>query len=135
MHAQMARASNNAPESNKLVAVVDDDPAVRASLKFALEVEGFGVRAYSNPQAMLDDGNAANYRCVIVDQNLPAMTGLELVARLRARSVLVPAILITSQPSRVLRARAERAGVPIVEKPLLGNALVDRIRGIIARGP
>jgi len=38
----------------------------------------------------------------------------------------VPAILITSPPSAVLRGRAEQAGVPIVEKPLLGNALVDK---------
>jgi two-component system response regulator FixJ len=128
-----ARLQQAAPES--LIAVVDDDPAVLASLKFALEVEGFGVRIYADAQAMLDDGHFADYGCVIVDQNMPAMTGLDLVARLRDQSVSVPAILITSQPSSNLRVRARNAGVPIVEKPLLGNALIDKIRVLVAQQP
>jgi len=115
-----------------MIAIVDDDPAVRNSLKFALEVEGFGVRVYPGAQAMLDDGKLADVSCFVVDQNMPAMTGLELVARLRDRSVFAPVILITSQPSAVLRLRASDVGVPIVEKPLLGNALVDRIRLAVA---
>jgi DNA-binding response OmpR family regulator len=65
---------------------------------------------------------------------MPAMTGLELVTRLRDRAVHVPIILITSHPSAVLRLRAEDAGVPIIEKPLLGNALVDKIRLLVGRG-
>jgi two-component system response regulator FixJ len=114
--------------SDKIIAVVDDDPAVRNSLKFALEVEGFEVRVYPGAQAMLDDGKLGELGCIVIDQNMPAMTGLELVTRLRERSVFAPIILITSQPSAVLRLRAQDAGVPIVEKPLLGNTLVDRIR-------
>jgi two-component system, LuxR family, response regulator FixJ len=114
--------------SGTIIAVVDDDPAVRNSLKFALEVEGFGVRVYPGAQAVLDDGKLAELSCIVVDQNMPSMTGLELVARLRDRAVFAPVILITSQPSSVLRLRARDAGVPIVEKPLLGNALVDKIR-------
>jgi FixJ family two-component response regulator len=120
--------------SDNVIAVVDHDPAVRASLQFALEVEGFGVRAYPDAQAMLSAGHFPDYRCVIVDQNLPAMTGLDLVARLRNQSVAVPVILITSHPSAALRRRAEQADVPIVEKPLLGNTLVDKVRLMIAHG-
>jgi two-component system response regulator FixJ len=120
--------------ADHIIAVVDDDPAVRASLQFALEVEGYGVRVYSDAQAMLAAGHFADYRCVIVDQNLPTMSGLDLVAQLRDQSVHVPAILITSHPSAVLRGRAEHASVPIVEKPLLGNALVDKVRLMIAQG-
>src|SRR5262245_23791098 len=118
--------------SNKIIAIVDDDPAVRNSLKFALEVEGFGVRAYPGAQAMLDDARLGDFSCIVIDQNMPNMTGLELVTRLRDRSVFAPVILITSQPSSVLRLRAQDAGVPIVEKPLLGNALVDEIRFVTA---
>lgn len=128
MPAQLQQAA-----SDNIIAVVDDDPAVRASLQFALEIEGFGVRVYADAQAMLAAGHFADYRCVIVDQNLPAMSGLDLVAQLRHQSVLVPAILITSHPSAVLRGRAAQAGVTIVEKPLLGNALVDKVRLMIAR--
>ena len=129
MPAQLQQAA-----SDNIIAVVDDDPAVRASLQFALEVEGFGVRVYPDAQAMLAAGQFADYRCVIIDQNLPAMSGLDLVAQLRQRSVLVPAILITSHPSAALRGRAADAGVPIVEKPLLGNTLVDKVRLMVARG-
>jgi hypothetical protein len=43
----------------------------------------------------------------------------------------VPVILITSQPSRAVMAQADKAGVPIVEKPLLGNALLDKIRVLV----
>jgi FixJ family two-component response regulator len=128
MPAQLQQAADN------IIAVVDDDPAVRASLQFALEVEGFDVRVYPDAQAMLKAGHFSDYRCVIVDQNLPAMSGLDLVAQLRDQAVLVPAILITTHPSAVLRGRAAQAGVPIVEKPLLGNALIDKVRVMVARG-
>jgi FixJ family two-component response regulator len=118
-----------------LVIVVDDDLAVRNSLKFSLEVEGFAVRAYSgggdllNDAALLRDGG-----CLVIDQNMPGMSGLDVVAKLRARDVMVPAILITSYPSAALGQRAAKAGIAIVEKPFLGTALIDRIRDLLSRG-
>jgi CheY-like chemotaxis protein len=60
------------------------------------------------------------------------MSGLDALARLRARNVTAPAILITSNPQRALRDAARSAGVPIVEKPLLGDALVGDIRRAFA---
>jgi FixJ family two-component response regulator len=68
----------------------------------------------------------------VIDQNLPGMNGLDLVAQLRVRDVAVPAILIASYPTAALSARAAKAGVPIVEKPLLGTALVDRIHDLFS---
>ena len=56
------------------------------------------------------------------------MTGMELVEVLRERLVLTPVILIISHPNAALSARALKAAIPIVEKPFLGNALVERIR-------
>jgi two-component system response regulator FixJ len=117
------------------VIVVDDDAAVRGSLKFALEIEGFAVRAYSQGAEVLDDAALADCACFIIDQKLPGMTGLELVAALRKQRIAAPMILITSHPTIMLQERAARAGVPIVEKPLLGNALLDRVRIVILRPP
>lgn len=114
-----------------MVAVVDDDPAVRSSLQFSLEIEGYEVRIFSDGAELLIDPKIARFACLIVDQNLPALNGLELARLLRARSVLSPVILITSQPSESLRQRALAAGIPIVEKPLLGNALVDTIQSVV----
>jgi two-component system response regulator FixJ len=117
-----------------LVIVVDDDMAVRNSLKFSLEVEGFTVRAYSGGSELLSDTELPHHGCLVIDQNMPGMNGLDLVAQLRARDAPVPAILITSYPTAALRARAAKAGVAIVEKPFLGTALVDRIRDLFSDG-
>jgi two-component system, LuxR family, response regulator FixJ len=110
-----------------VVAIVDDDPAVAGSLKFSLELEGFTVRAYGSAAEFLDAGDFA-CACCVVDQRMPGMSGMDLIAALRDRKVDTPAILLTSHPNAAVSARAARAGVPIVEKPLLGNALVDKIR-------
>ena len=119
--------------ANPIIVVVDDDAAVRGSLKFALEIEGFAVRTYPKGADLLDDLRLADCACFIIDQKLPGMNGLEVVAELRKEHIAAPVILITSHPTRVVQQRAAQAGVPIVEKPLLGNALIDRVRDIIAR--
>jgi two-component system response regulator FixJ len=117
----------------RLVLVVDDDPAVRNSLKFSLEVEGFTVRDYSSANELLRESEITDAGCLVIDYHLPEMNGLEMLNRLRARRVTAPAILITSHPSAFVRQRAAEAGVPIVEKPLLGDALVEGIRSAFAQ--
>ena len=115
------------PPLKPMVFVVDDDPAVCGSLKFSLELEGFAVRTYSGAAALLADRDAGPSHCLVIDYKLAGMNGLELLARLRERQVSTPAILITSHPTSSLRKRAADAGIPIVEKPLLGNALSERV--------
>jgi two-component system, LuxR family, response regulator FixJ len=117
----------------RLVLVVDDDPAVRNSLKFSLEVEGFTVRDYSSANELLRESEITDAGCLVIDYHLPEMNGLEMLNRLRARRITAPAILITSHPSAFVRQRAAEAGVPIVEKPLLGDALVEGIRSAFAQ--
>jgi FixJ family two-component response regulator len=111
-----------------VVVVVDDDPAVCNSLKFSLELEGFVVRTYHSGAELLGADGLGDCECLVVDQRMPAMTGMELIAELRQNQVSTPAILIVGQASAALAERAKQASIPIVEKPLLGNALVDRIR-------
>jgi two-component system, LuxR family, response regulator FixJ len=117
-----------------VVIVVDDDSAVRNSLKFSLEIEGFVVRTYASGADLLGGDDLPFCRCIVVDQKMAGMTGLDLIAKLRNRHILAPAILITSQPNTYVAERAARANIPIVEKPLLGNALMDRIRDACAAG-
>jgi FixJ family two-component response regulator len=121
------------PVPNRLVLVIDDDPGVRNSLKFSLEVEGFTVRDYSSANELLSESEIADAGCLVIDYYLPEMNGLEMLNRLRDRRVAAPAILITSHPSASVRQRAAEAGVTIVEKPLLGNALVEGIRNAFAQ--
>jgi FixJ family two-component response regulator len=113
-----------------VIAVVDDDPAVCNSLKFSLELEGFAVRAYRSSREFLAAAAFRDCSCFIIDQRMPGMSGMELIAELRLRKISTPAILIISQPNKVLSARAAEARVPIVEKPLLNNALLEKIREV-----
>jgi two-component system, LuxR family, response regulator FixJ len=101
-----------------LIVIVDDDATVRNSLKFSLEIEGYAVHAFSLASELLD-GNVPDCACLVVDQNMPGMSGLELVTKLRNERLSTPAILITSDPRSAIKDRAARAGIPIVEKPFL----------------
>lgn len=85
--------------SRPLVIVVDDDLAVRSSLQFSLEMEGFAVHTYADGHELLDGSDVAESSCLVIDYHLLGMTGLETLAKLRQRCVLVPAILITTHPS------------------------------------
>jgi FixJ family two-component response regulator len=111
-----------------VVIVVDDDAAVRSSLKFALEIEGFAVRIFAKGEDLMEDDAVTGSACMVIDQKLPGTNGLDAIAALRRRKITTPAILITSQPTRLVKERAAQAGVPIVEKPLLGNSLIERVR-------
>jgi len=115
-----------------VIIVVDDDGAVRNSLKFSLEIEGFSVLTYADSRELFEDEALAESSCLVIDHNLPGMTGLEAIAELRERRVLVPAILITTHPSAATTERARKAEIPIVEKPLLENGLLEQIQAALA---
>ena len=111
------------------VLVVDDDAAVRSALKFALEVEGFAVKLYAGSIALLGDPALPERACLVIDYRMPDVDGLELVKRLRARQVALPAILISGRVDDQLRQQAAQSGVCcVLEKPLGDMTLVDSIR-------
>jgi FixJ family two-component response regulator len=120
----------------EIVLVVDDDAAVRAALKFALEVEGFAVRLYDGPLAVLADPGLPDHGCLVIDYRMPEIDGLELVERLRGRQVALPAILISGRVDDSLRRRAAQHGVSLVlEKPLSDAALVEGIHEALGAPP
>jgi two-component system, LuxR family, response regulator FixJ len=114
-----------------VVMVIDDDLAVRNSLEFSLQIEGLTVRSYATGAELLSACDLDLCDCFVIDQKMPGMNGLDLIATLRERRISAPAILITSHPNGLLRERAAKGDIPIVEKPLLGNALLDKIRDVI----
>jgi two-component system, LuxR family, response regulator FixJ len=115
-------------EKQPIIIIVDDDPAVCSSLKFLLELEGFAVRTFGDGVDLLSSDGLEACSCFVIDQRMPVMSGMDVITKLRDRKVFTPAILIISHPNAALSARAARCGVPIVEKPLFGNVLVERIR-------
>jgi len=114
-----------------VVLVIDDDPAVRNSLKFALEIEGFSVRLYPTGAELLNDKDMPESGCLVTDYHLPGMNGLDLLARLRERNIRWPAILIMTHPSATIRNQAALAGVHLIEKPLLNDTLFQGIRAAL----
>jgi FixJ family two-component response regulator len=115
------------------VIVVDDDAAVRQSLKFALELEGLKVRLYEGADEILAEPDLPDSGCLVVDYYMPRMNGVELIDRLRRRRVKLPAILITARATDDMRRQAARSGIKqVIEKPLEDGALVDSIRGALA---
>lgn len=109
------------------VVVVDDDRAVRESLKFALELEGMMVRTHASGPELLACAPAAD--CLVLDYKMPTMDGLAVLAALVARGMRIPTILITAPVTERVRDAADRAGVfSVLEKPLTGDVLLRNIR-------
>jgi two-component system response regulator FixJ len=109
------------------VAIVDDDLAVLDSLKFLLEVVGHTVRTYASAAAFLED-RATRPSCLILDQHMPQMTGLDLAAQLRADGVGIPVLLFSAQLSPAVIARAAQLGI---EKVLKKPPAEDELLGFV----
>jgi FixJ family two-component response regulator len=103
----------------QVVAVVDDDAAVRDSLRFLLEAAGHTVETYSSAGQYLSGAPSGHANCLVVDQHMPQLTGLELLAALRGRGEYTPALLITGSLTPDMLTRAAELGVMrVLEKPL-----------------
>lgn len=109
-----------------VVVVVDDDDAVRDSLRFLLETAGYDVLTFGSAGEFLSSPDVGEPACVLVDQHMPRITGLELVARLRETWPALPVALMTGSPSAELTRRAFELGVTdMLEKPLQEERLLQ----------
>jgi two-component system, LuxR family, response regulator FixJ len=117
--------------SAPVLLLVDDDPSVRASLQFSLELEGYAVEAFESGEMLAARTNPASPSCLVIDYRLPGIDGLGLLTLLRNRGETCPAIVITSNPPRSLRARVSSAGAVLIEKPLLSDGLTTAIRRLV----
>ena len=119
--------------SAPMLVLVDDDPAVRASLKFSLELEGFEVATFDSGEKLLSQAKLPNPNCLVHDYRLPGIDGLSLLSLLRERGETCPAVIITSNPTRNIRQRTTDVGAVLIEKPLLSDGLTAAIRRLIDR--
>ena len=116
--------------ASSMVILVDDDADVLSSLRFAFEIEGYPVVTHTSAEALLSGQALPERGCLVVDHRLPGMSGLALVKHLREQGHTLPAILLTT-PSADVIARAAAEGVELIEKPLLCDALVGKVRDLI----
>jgi FixJ family two-component response regulator len=104
---------------------VDDDAAVCDSLRFLLEVAGFGVVTFHSADQFLAAADPDDIACLLLDQHMPQITGLELLRRLRQAGRDLPVALMTGSPSAKLAVQALELGAAVVlEKPLTAEALL-----------
>jgi FixJ family two-component response regulator len=109
------------------VAVIDDDPDVLYSLKSFLESAGYRVGVYISAMAFLED-RTLQPTCLVLDQNMPQMTGLELAAKLRAQGMTTPIMLISGALSPTIIARASLIGIKkVLGKPVATEDLLSFI--------
>lgn len=111
------------------VFIVDDDDAMRDALIQLLETVGLQVEPYAGGPAFLAAYGKDRPGCLLLDMAMPGMTGLEVQAELKARSLMIPIIFLTGHGDIPLAVRALQAGaVDFLEKPILGDTLLERVQ-------
>jgi two-component system response regulator ChvI len=118
------------PAERRRIVVVDDDPLFLSTLTLNLEDAGFAVTAFTGGAAALDHLSAAGEPdALILDWHMPEMDGLELLQRLRAQGLGVPAIFLTSLNQPIYEELAlERGAVDFVEKSRSFAIILKRLR-------
>jgi two-component system, LuxR family, response regulator FixJ len=116
------------------ILVVDDDAAVRDSIRVLLESAGFGVRTYVSAMHILADCLPQD-ACIITDIRMPNMDGFDLQKELTRRGVDLPVIIITGHGEVPLAVRAMKAGaVDFIEKPFDDAGMVRSIQRALEIG-
>lgn len=114
--------------------VVDDDAAVKDSLRSLLESADLLVETYESGPDFLAEHRGRNDGCLVLDLDLPVMNGLEVLEALTARKSGMPVILITGRADRATRERSVRTGaVALLEKPIRDDLLLETIARALAR--
>jgi FixJ family two-component response regulator len=118
--------------NHKLVAVVDDDAAVRVALEEMLRSAGLAARAFESAEEFLQSGQQSEVGCLIADIRMPGMSGLELQAKLNADHCRIPIVFITAHGDAQMRMQALRAGaVEFLSKPFNDEALLETVRAAL----
>jgi FixJ family two-component response regulator len=115
------------------IAIVDDDPSVLKALARLLRARAFEARTYTSARDFLAALPEGLPECLIIDLQMPEMTGLELQRQLNSTGIRIPTIVITAHNEAGARERCESAGASaFLSKPLQDTSLlaaIDDARG------
>lgn len=108
-----------------VIAVVDDDEAMRTSLSSLLRASGYRVLGYAVPADYLESDGPAQTDCLISDIQMPGMSGLQMLDALRAQGWRMPVIFVSAHQSDLLCAKAREANVVVcLRKPFAADELL-----------
>lgn len=120
--------------ANGVVHVIDDDEALRDSLRFLLASAGFPVHDHPTATAFLGKADEIEIACVISDIRMPEIDGIELLRRLQAMRPDVPVVLLTGHGDIALAVEAMKLGAAdFLEKPFDDTALLSAVERALAR--
>lgn len=115
--------------SNATIHIVDDDQAVRKSLKLLVSSAGLDAREYQGGQEFLDRYAPCKPECLLLDLRMPGMDGLELQRELRKRDIHIATVFLSGHGDIPVAVRALREGaLDFVEKPFNNDDLLRRLR-------
>ena len=113
---------------DKTVFVIDDDAAVRQGLSFMLRSAGYSVEAFPSAHSFLEDYDPRRGGCLLLDVQMPRITGLELQQRLTLRGWRIPVIFITGHGTIPSAIAAMKSGAfDFIEKPLREDTLLESV--------
>lgn len=115
--------------TNPTVTVVDDDDAVRNSLRMLLKSVGLPTVAHASAQEFLERWDPAIPGCLVLDVRMPGMSGLELQQELNRRGAIVPVIFISGHGDIPMAVEAIQHGAfDFLQKPFHDQDLIDRVQ-------
>ena len=118
------------------VAVVDDEAPVRAALGRLLRLAGYRVAAFESGEQFLASLVLRPPACVLLDVNMPGLSGLQVQARLLADRVALPVVFITaSDDPSVERLALEAGGLRVLHKPFGNDELLAAVRFALRAPP
>ena len=116
------------------VFIVDDDPAIRKSLRWLIESVGLKVETFELANDFLQNYLPEIPGCLVLDVRIPGMSGLELQEKLRERGYDIPVIIVSGYGDVPMAVRAMKAGaIDFLEKPVSDQVLLDYIQKGIER--
>lgn len=117
------------------VFVVDDDAGVRELVCTLAETAGLDAKGYASAEAFWTDYHRGQRGCLVLDSHLPGMSGVDLLARLKAEGVDLPVVMASGDADAPTQERAMQLGVvSFVRKPFDVYALLNLIRQAIGCG-
>jgi FixJ family two-component response regulator len=124
----------NRPEQRFRIAVVDNEPAVRAALRRLICAAGYSVFSFESGSAFLESLSGQRPDCVILDYAMPGCTGLQVLSRMEADGFKIPAIVITaSDGAHIVRQSIAAGARALLGKPILAGDLFAAIEEAIER--
>jgi FixJ family two-component response regulator len=116
---------------NSLISIVDDDQSMGRMLARIIESAGLKVAVFTSAEEFLDSGQLHDSACLVLDVDLPGMSGLQLQQQLKDAGQGIPIIFISGQGTELTRERALKAGaVGFFDKPFSINSLLAAIRSV-----